>query len=62
MNDFIEIRQYRKVDFDNIFEIIHKTIEEIYPKYYPRNAIDFSIIIIQKEIWRNNYQMNLLLF
>lgn len=37
----MEIRLYTTAYFDSLFEIIHKTIEEIYPKYYPRSAVDF---------------------
>lgn len=37
----MEIKRYEKAFFDNVFEIVHQTIEEIYPKYYPRPAVDF---------------------
>ena len=37
----MEIKAYNYQYFDIIYEVIHKTIEEIYPKYYPREAVDF---------------------
>ena len=37
----MEIKEYNVSYFEDIFEIVHKTIEEIYPKYYPRTAVDF---------------------
>ena len=37
----MEIKTYCNDYFENICEIIHKTIEGIYPKYYPREAVDF---------------------
>jgi GNAT superfamily N-acetyltransferase len=37
----MEIKEYTASYFSNIFEIVHNTIEEIYPKYYPRSAVDF---------------------
>jgi len=37
----MEIKNYSDTYFEDVFEIIHKTIEEIYPKYYPRGAVDF---------------------
>jgi len=37
----MEIKEYCNDYFDSIYEVIHKTIEEIYPKYYPRSAVDF---------------------
>jgi citrate lyase synthetase len=39
--NLVEIKNYNVSYFNEIFDIIHKTIEEIYPKYYPRNAVDF---------------------
>ena len=37
----MEIKKYNKDYFNDIYEVIHKTIEEIYLKYYPRSAVDF---------------------
>jgi len=37
----MEIKNYTESHFNIIFDIVHKTIEEIYPKYYPRSAVDF---------------------
>ena len=37
----MEIKNYTESYFSIIFDIVHKTIEEIYPKYYPRSAVDF---------------------
>jgi GNAT superfamily N-acetyltransferase len=37
----MEIKNYTELYFNIIFDIVHKTIEEIYPKYYPRSAVDF---------------------
>jgi len=37
----IKINAYCDKYFDNIYDVIHKTIEEIYPKYYSREAVDF---------------------
>jgi GNAT superfamily N-acetyltransferase len=40
-NKRIEIKEYTEANFDDVYRIVHKTIEEIYPKYYPRSAVDF---------------------
>jgi GNAT superfamily N-acetyltransferase len=37
----MEIKIFSTEYFEETFEVIHKTIEEIYPKYYPRKAVDF---------------------
>jgi len=37
----MEIKAYNNQHFNDIFNVIHKTIEEIYPKYYPKEAVDF---------------------
>jgi GNAT superfamily N-acetyltransferase len=37
----MEIKLYGNEYFNGVFDIVHKTIEEIYPKYYPRMAVDF---------------------
>jgi len=37
----MEIKLYSELYFGDVFEVVHKTIEEIYPKYYPRSAVDF---------------------
>jgi len=37
----MEIRNYTESFFKDVFDIVHKTIEGIYPKYYPRGAVDF---------------------
>jgi hypothetical protein len=35
------IKNYTEIYFEDVFDVVHKTIEEIYPKYYPRSAVDF---------------------
>ena len=37
----MEIRVFSELYFDNIFNVVHLTIEKTYPKYYPRSAVDF---------------------
>jgi len=37
----MEIKNYSELYFNEVFDVIHKTIEEIYPKYYPKSAVDF---------------------
>lgn len=37
----MKIIEYDNKYFNGVFEVIHKAIEEIYPKYYPRKAVDF---------------------
>lgn len=37
----MEIKLYSESYFEDIFKVVHKTIEEIYPKYYPRSAVDY---------------------
>jgi GNAT superfamily N-acetyltransferase len=37
----MEIIEYEEGYFEEIYSVVHNTIEEIYPKYYPRNAVDF---------------------
>jgi GNAT superfamily N-acetyltransferase len=37
----MEIKNFSELYFNDVFDVIHKTIEEIYPKYYPRSAVDF---------------------
>jgi GNAT superfamily N-acetyltransferase len=37
----MKIKLYDNEYFNGVFHIVHKTIEEIYPKYYPRTAVDF---------------------
>jgi GNAT superfamily N-acetyltransferase len=34
------IMNYTEIYFEDVFDVVHKTIEEIYPKYYPRSAVD----------------------
>jgi GNAT superfamily N-acetyltransferase len=41
MKNFMKIKEYEEQYFVDVFNIVHKTIEEIYPKYYPRSAVDF---------------------
>jgi GNAT superfamily N-acetyltransferase len=35
------IKGYTKSYFEDIFNVVHKTIDEIHPKYYPKSAVDF---------------------
>jgi len=37
----MEIKNYSEVFFEDVFDVVHRTIEEVYPKYYPRSAVDF---------------------
>ena len=37
----MEIKAYNNQHFNEVYDVIHKTIEEIYQKYYPREAVDF---------------------
>ncbi|MCL2184951.1 MAG: GNAT family N-acetyltransferase [Treponema sp.] len=37
----MEIKIYLNDYFNAVFNLVHKTIEEIYPGYYPRAAVDF---------------------
>jgi GNAT superfamily N-acetyltransferase len=37
----MEIKNYAEEYFNDVFEVVHKTIEGIYPKYYPKSAVDF---------------------
>jgi GNAT superfamily N-acetyltransferase len=38
---FMEIIEYEEGCFEKVYDAVHNTIEKIYPKYYPRNAVDF---------------------
>ncbi|MCL2220572.1 MAG: GNAT family N-acetyltransferase [Chitinispirillia bacterium] len=35
------IFNYTNEHFKDVFDVIHRTIEETYPRYYPRSAVDF---------------------
>jgi len=35
------IEKYTDAYFDGVFDVVHITIEKIYPKYYPQAAVDF---------------------
>ena len=37
----MEILVYKDSYFEEIYDLVHSTIEKIYPKYYPRKAVDF---------------------
>jgi GNAT superfamily N-acetyltransferase len=37
----MEIKQYSDEYFEETFEVVHKTIEDVFPKYYPRKVVDF---------------------
>ena len=37
----IEIRNYQEDDFDQVYKLVHETIENVYPLYYPRGAVNF---------------------
>jgi len=37
----MEVTNYSESFFNDVFDVIHKTIEEVYPKYYPGSAVDF---------------------
>ena len=37
----MKILLYENKYFEDIYNVVHNTIEEVYPKYYPRKAVDF---------------------
>jgi GNAT superfamily N-acetyltransferase len=37
----MKIIDYTDNCFEEIYNVVHNTIEKIYPKYYPRKAVDF---------------------
>ena len=37
----MEILMYEKKYFEEVYNVVHNTIEKIYPKYYTRKAVDF---------------------
>ena len=37
----VMVKNYSKVYFNEVYNIVHETIENVYPKYYPRSAVDF---------------------
>jgi len=37
----MEIITYENRYFEEVYNLVHDTIEKIYPKYYPRKAVDF---------------------
>ncbi|MDR2150233.1 MAG: GNAT family N-acetyltransferase [Spirochaetaceae bacterium] len=37
----MEIIDYKNEYFIDVFDVVHKTIGEIYPKYYPAQAVEF---------------------
>ena len=37
----MDIFEYTEDYFEEIYNLVHTTIEKIYPKYYPRKAVDF---------------------
>ena len=37
----MEITNYKETFFKDVFDVVHKTIKKIYPKFYPRGAVDF---------------------
>jgi GNAT superfamily N-acetyltransferase len=41
MHPSCAIEKYSDAYFDDVFDVVHMTIEKIYPKYYPRAAVDF---------------------
>ena len=38
---FLDIKNYSELIFNDVFDVIHKTIEENYPKYYPKSAVEY---------------------
>jgi prenyltransferase beta subunit len=51
--DLMEIKVYSNTFFDDVFGIVHKTIEEIYSKYYSRSAVDFYHNLHSEENMKN---------
>lgn len=49
----MEIKVYSNTFFDDVFGIVHKTIEEIYSKYYSRSAVDFYHNLHSEENMKN---------
>jgi GNAT superfamily N-acetyltransferase len=45
----MEIKDYVEPYFNDVYDIVHITIEEIYPKYYPRKAVDYFHNLYAKE-------------
>lgn len=39
----MDIKQAANTDLSIIINIIHETIKEIYPRYYPKGAVDFFL-------------------
>jgi len=37
----MDITNYCDEHFDGIFNVVHKTIEEVYPRYYPKSTVEF---------------------
>jgi hypothetical protein len=55
----MEIIMHEEKYFEEVYNVVHDTIEKIYPKYYPRKAVIFSINIILKKICWKIYPMNI---
>jgi GNAT superfamily N-acetyltransferase len=52
----MEIKKYEAAYFENVFDVVHKTISEVYPKYYPKSAVDFYHQWHSKENMREQLQ------
>jgi len=37
----MKITAYEEKYFEEVYNVVHDTIEKIYPRYYPRGAVDF---------------------
>jgi len=50
----VEIKEYDSVYFEDVYDVVHTTIEKIYTKYYPRSAVDFYHNYHSKENMEKN--------
>lgn len=42
----MEYRLATKEECDTIYQLVQETIKTVYPKYYPKEVVNFSVIII----------------
>jgi citrate lyase synthetase len=57
----VEIKEYCNAYFTDVYNVVHKTIEEIYTKYYPKSAVDFYHEYHSKENMENQMTNELIL-
>ena len=39
----MDIKRAANTDLESIINITHETLKEIYPRYYPKGAVDFFL-------------------